>query len=102
MALDLISIGSCTLDCIIQIKDILRFELFDKEIVKKYGLKIGRDDRDVWHIMCVHNYLRCFGGESLPHIVTSDPNFKKIIKTEGYGVIDPKEITPKQLKKMWE
>jgi len=34
--LDLISIGSCTLDCIIQIKDILRFELFDKDVVKKY------------------------------------------------------------------
>lgn len=36
MALDLITIGSCTLDCIIQVKDILRFELFDKDIVKKY------------------------------------------------------------------
>jgi len=33
---DLISIGSCTLDCIISVKDILRFELFEKEIVKKY------------------------------------------------------------------
>ncbi|MBD3254050.1 MAG: hypothetical protein GF383_03115 [Candidatus Lokiarchaeota archaeon] len=33
---DLITIGSCTLDCIIQIKDILRFELLDKDIVKKY------------------------------------------------------------------
>ncbi|MFX1444661.1 MAG: carbohydrate kinase family protein [Promethearchaeota archaeon] len=33
---ELITIGSCTLDCIIQIKDILRFELFDREIVKKY------------------------------------------------------------------
>lgn len=33
---ELITIGSCTLDCIIQVKDILRFELFDKEIVKKY------------------------------------------------------------------
>jgi len=33
---ELITIGSCTLDCIIQIKDILRFELFDKEIKKKY------------------------------------------------------------------
>ena len=72
-----------------------------KEIVKKYGLKIGRDDRDVWHIMCVHNYLRCFGGVSLPKIVTSDPNFKKIIKAEGYGVIDPKEVTPKQLEERW-
>jgi sugar/nucleoside kinase (ribokinase family) len=36
MNLDLITIGSCTLDCIIQVKDILRFELFDKENVKKY------------------------------------------------------------------
>jgi len=36
MGLDLITIGSCTLDCIIQVKDILRFELFDKDIVKKY------------------------------------------------------------------
>ena len=33
---ELITIGSCTLDCIIQVKDILRFELFDKEVVKKY------------------------------------------------------------------
>ncbi|MFX1258355.1 MAG: carbohydrate kinase family protein [Promethearchaeota archaeon] len=33
---DLITIGSCTLDCIIRIKDILRFELFDKNIIKKY------------------------------------------------------------------
>jgi len=33
---DLITIGSCTLDCIISVKDILRFELFEKELVKKY------------------------------------------------------------------
>ena len=33
---ELITIGSCTLDCIIQIKDILRFELLDRHIVKKY------------------------------------------------------------------
>ena len=33
---ELITIGSCTLDCIIQINDILRFELFDKDIIKKY------------------------------------------------------------------
>lgn len=33
---ELITIGSCTLDCIIQIKDILRFELHDKDIEKKY------------------------------------------------------------------
>ncbi len=33
---ELITIGSCTLDCILGIKDILRFELFDKDIIKKY------------------------------------------------------------------
>ena len=33
---EVITIGSCTLDCIIQIKDILRFELFDRDIIKKY------------------------------------------------------------------
>ncbi|MFX0073609.1 MAG: carbohydrate kinase family protein [Candidatus Hermodarchaeota archaeon] len=33
---ELVTIGSCTLDCIIQIKDILRFELLDKDIIKKY------------------------------------------------------------------
>ncbi|MFX1495987.1 MAG: carbohydrate kinase family protein [Promethearchaeota archaeon] len=33
---DVITIGSCTLDCMIQVNDILRFELLDKDIVKKY------------------------------------------------------------------
>jgi sugar/nucleoside kinase (ribokinase family) len=33
---ELITIGSCTLDCIIEVDDILRFELFDKDVVKKY------------------------------------------------------------------
>jgi len=38
---ELITIGSCTLDCMIQVKDILRFELFDRDkegnqTVKKY------------------------------------------------------------------
>lgn len=36
MTPELVTIGSCTLDCIIQINDILRFELFEKEIIKKY------------------------------------------------------------------
>ncbi|MHA1273972.1 MAG: carbohydrate kinase family protein [Promethearchaeota archaeon] len=33
---ELITIGSCTLDCIIKIRDIMRFELFDRDNVKKY------------------------------------------------------------------
>jgi sugar/nucleoside kinase (ribokinase family) len=34
--LELVAIGSCTLDCIIQVRDVLRFELLDKDIIKKY------------------------------------------------------------------
>lgn len=33
---ELITIGSNTLDILIQIEDILRFELFDKDVIKKY------------------------------------------------------------------
>ena len=33
---ELIAIGSCTLDVIIDIDDLLRFELMDKELIKKY------------------------------------------------------------------
>jgi len=33
---EVIAIGSCTLDCMLQVKDILRFELLDKGMVKKY------------------------------------------------------------------
>ncbi|MHA1762938.1 MAG: carbohydrate kinase family protein [Promethearchaeota archaeon] len=36
MTFEVIAIGSCTLDCIIQVSDILRFELFKKNIIKKY------------------------------------------------------------------
>jgi len=41
VSFDLITIGSCTLDCMISVNDILRFELFDRDkngeqIVKKY------------------------------------------------------------------
>jgi len=72
-----------------------------KALVQKYGLKVGRNDRDVWHLMCAHNYLRCFGGESRPHIVTSDPNLKMMTQAEGYGVIDPVEQDREALKEMW-
>jgi len=36
MSLELLTIGSCTLDCIIDIRDIMRFELLKNEEVKKY------------------------------------------------------------------
>ena len=72
-----------------------------EQLISKYGLSIGRNDRDVWHLMCAHNYLGYLGltGESLPHIVTSDRNFQKIITKEGYGVIDPEKVTPQNFLK---
>lgn len=70
-------------------------------LVDKYQIRVGRNDRDIWHLMCAHNYLRCFGGESRPHIVTSDPNLKKMFKMEGYGVVDPIKQSPEALKEMW-
>ena len=33
---EVIAIGSCTLDCMLQVKDVLRFELLDKDTIKKY------------------------------------------------------------------
>jgi hypothetical protein len=71
-------------------------------LVEKYGLKVGRNDRDIWHLMCAHNYLRCFGGKSRPHVVTSDPNLKKMFKIEGYGVIDPIKQSPESLENLWK
>ena len=38
---EVIAIGSCTLDCMLQVKDILRFELLDKDIIKKYTAYIN-------------------------------------------------------------
>ena len=72
------------------------------KLLKKHALKAGINDRDVWHVMCAHNYLRCFGGESLPYIVTSDPGLKEIILVEGYRVIDPVIHTPEHLCNMWD
>lgn len=72
-----------------------------KKLVKKYKLALSRNDRDVWHLVCVHNYLRCFGGESKPCVVTSDANLKKIVKAEGYVSLDPEKTTIHNLKKTW-
>jgi predicted nucleic acid-binding protein len=63
------------------------------KLCAKYNLKKGKNDWDAFHLMCVINYLRCFGGISKPRVVTSDINFKKIIEGEGYQVIDPQNIS---------
>jgi predicted nucleic acid-binding protein len=72
------------------------------DLVKKYGLRVGSNDRDVCHLMCAYNYLRCFGGKSLPHIVTSDPDLKKMFEAEGFGAIDPEKQRPTDLENLWK
>ena len=52
-----------------------------RALVKKHGLTIGRNDRDVWHLMCAHNYLRCFGEESSPTGWTLGSDHAKWLKT---------------------
>ena len=68
------------------------------ELIEKYNLK-DSDRTDCAIMASIINYLKCFGGGSLPHVVTSDRRFKKMIKKEGFGVIDPEKTTVEKLKK---
>lgn len=63
------------------------------EICKKYKLAIKKNSWDARHLSSVINYLRCFAGESKPYVVTADVNLGKIVKAEGYNVINPEKIT---------
>ncbi len=73
-----------------------------KTLVKKYGLSSGRNDFDVWHLMCAHNYFRCFGGATQATIVTSDADVKKMAVGEGYPILDPVLTTPEELEAKWK
>lgn len=72
------------------------------DLLEKYDLVHGKDDWDILHLMCVINYLRCFGGGSSPRVVTSDRNFKKVIHGEGYQVVDPQNISIGELDELLE
>ena len=61
-----------------------------------------KDRVDLSQLSVVINYLRCFTGSSLPHIVTSDRKFKSIIRKEGFGVIDPEKFSIDGIKKYLE
>lgn len=63
------------------------------ELCKKHGLKIEKMSRDARHLSYVINYLRCFVGTSRPRVITADVNFGKIIKAEGYDVINPEKVS---------
>jgi hypothetical protein len=68
-----------------------------ERLMQKYGLK-DRDRTDCAILASIVNYLRCFGGGSLPHVVTADGDFAKVIKAEGFGVINPEKMSVGQVK----
>jgi len=63
------------------------------ELCKKHGLRIEKKGWDARHLSYVINYLRCFGGISRPRVITTDVDFGKIIKAEGFDVINPEKVT---------
>lgn len=63
------------------------------DLCNKHGLKMSKNSRDARHLACVINYLRCCGGISRPRIMTADSNFSKIIRAEGYDVINPEKVS---------
>jgi hypothetical protein len=69
----------------------------ENEIINKYSLKPDKNSGDAKIISCVINYLRFLGGSSLPHVVTSDQKFQKVIKGEGHKVIDPEKQTKSEI-----
>ncbi len=61
-------------------------------LVRKYNLK-DRDRTDCAQLAAVVNYLRCFVAGSLPHVVTADKDFSRVIQAEGFKVINPEKYT---------
>jgi len=65
--------------------------------MQKHGLK-HRDQTDCAILASIVNYLRCFVGGSLPQVVTADRDFAKVIKSEGFGVINPEKMSVEEVK----
>lgn len=69
------------------------------KLVGKYK-KQGMKNWDARHLACVTNYLRIFTAAPPLCVLTSDNSFEKIIKQEGYEVINPEKITFENFKKI--
>lgn len=68
-----------------------------EELFIKHALK-ERDRTDCAIMASIVNYLRYATGGSLPHVVTSDKGFIKVVKKEGFTTINPEKITIADLK----
>ena len=58
----------------------------------------ARHKMDMLHLAVVKKCLGMYVAGSLPNIVTSDRQFKSVIRKEGLGIIDPEEIGVVNLK----
>ncbi len=66
-------------------------------LMAKHNLK-HRDRTDCAILASIVNYLRCYAGGSLPLVVTADKDFAKVIRIEGFGVINPEKMSVEQVK----
>jgi len=66
-------------------------------LILKYDLQ-ERDRTDCAIMASIVNYLPYLGGGSTPQVMTSDRKFQKVIRGEGFGVIDPEKTTIDELK----
>jgi predicted nucleic acid-binding protein len=69
-------------------------------LANKYKKKVKKMGRDFRHLAVIINYLRYFSGDSKPRVIVSDKEFKEVIKSEGYEVINPRYVTIDEFKKL--
>ena len=66
-------------------------------IMNKYNLDPSKHSVDAKILSCILNRFWFFEESSRTHVITSDHKFQRIIKSEGYIVIDPEGQTKEQI-----
>lgn len=59
------------------------------DILRNLGLEKGKNDGDGIIFQSIVNALACLGGKSHPILVTCDKKFAKLVKKNGYRIINP-------------
>lgn len=72
-----------------------------EELIRKHRLK-HCDRTDCAILSSIVNYLQCLKGGSLPHVVTADKRFSKVIIREGYRVINPNKMSIQDVKAYYQ
>lgn len=72
------------------------------ELCNKHGKEINKFGRDARHLAIIINYLRGLKNPYRPWVLTADKVFSKIIKKEGFDVVNPERVTIKEFKALIE